>query len=584
MISSLSHKSAETFESFLEQNLRTELLRFTTAGSVDDGKSTLIGRLLHDSKAVYEDQLASVKKSLINRSSGPIDFSLLTDGLRAEREQGITIDVAYRYFATPRRKFIIADTPGHEQYTRNMATGASTADLAVILIDATKGLLPQTRRHAFISSLLGISNVLAAVNKMDLVGYRKDVFLELQADFLELAAQLGIENVKCIPISALEGDNVVERGGRTPWYQGPTLIEHLETVPLPEKDSLQGFRFPVQTVIRPDATFRGFAGRVASGVIHPGDPVLALPSGQKTSVRSIVTFDGALTQAASSMSVTLQLEDEIDLSRGDMLVSPDQRPSASRKFRAMVVWLHAVPLEVGRVYLVKHAVRQTKLRALGIQHRVNVNTLSHEPALQLEMNEIGSVEFESHVPLFFDPYSSNRATGSFILIDPLTNATVGAGMIQEAASAAQIAEGKEKEFVSHAAESLVTPEERHARHGHSPAVLLLEGRPVLATRLERLLFDHGFEVLHLQGPELSGDTLAIVLRLAHTSGIIAIYSGDALAAATKHRIAAEFGNRFFDLAEAPEPEGGDEQIVANILAFSRSLWLTTPLGDQKRMN
>ncbi len=324
MISSLKNTPHGTFSTFLEQELNTDLLRFTTAGSVDDGKSTLIGRLLHDSKAIYEDQLASVKKSRINRSTGPLDFSLLTDGLRAEREQGITIDVAYRYFATAGRKFIIADTPGHEQYTRNMATGASTADLAVILIDGTKGILPQTRRHAFIASLLGISNVLAAVNKMDLAGYREDVFRKLQDDFVTLAAQLGIASVQCVPISALEGDNVVDRYNRMPWYHGPTVLEHLETVPLPEKDFLQAFRFPVQTVIRPDATFRGFAGRIASGSIHPGDPVVALPSGRKTSVRSIVTYDGELPQASSSMSVTLQLDEEIDLHR-----SADQDPSSA---------------------------------------------------------------------------------------------------------------------------------------------------------------------------------------------------------------------------------------------------------------
>jgi bifunctional enzyme CysN/CysC/sulfate adenylyltransferase subunit 1 len=432
---------------------------------------------------------------------------------------------------------------------------------------------------------LGINKVLAAVNKMDLAEYREDAFLELQDNFLALAAQLGIESVQCIPISALEGDNVVDRSGRTPWYQGPTLLEHLETVQLPEKDSLQGFRFPVQTVIRPDATFRGFAGRIASGVIHPGDSVLALPSGQKTSVRSIVTFDGTLPQASSSMSVTLQLEDEIDLSRGDMLVSPDHRPRVSRKFRAMVVWLHIMPLELGRTYLVKHTVRQTKIRALRIRHRVNVNTLATEPADRLEMNEIGSVEFEAHLPLFFDPYSSNRTTGSFILIDSLTNATVGAGMIQEAVSAAQIAQEQGREFVSHAAaESQVTAQERHARHGHFPAVLLLEGRPALAARLERLLFELGFEVLHLQDPEFSGESLASALRLTQLSGVIAIYSGEALATSTKHRIAAEFPNRLFDLTGAPELHVSDEQIVAQVLAFSRSLWLATPLRDQERMN
>ncbi len=518
MISSLNSSPQEAFPDFLEKDLTTELLRFTTAGSVDDGKSTLIGRLLHDSKAVYEDQLASVKKSRINRSTGPVDFSLLTDGLRAEREQGITIDVAYRYFATARRKFIIADTPGHEQYTRNMATGASTADLAVILIDGTKGLLPQTRRHAFIASLLGITNVLAAVNKMDLAEYREDVFRKLQHDFLLLASQLGIAGVQCVPISALEGDNVVDRSKHMLWYHGPTLLEHLESVPLREQDSLQGFRFPVQTVIRPDATFRGFAGRIASGAIRPGDPVVALPSGQKTTVRSIVTYDGDLPQASSSMSVTLQLDEEIDLSRGDMLVSPRDLPEVSRKFHARVVWLHATALELGRAYLVKHTARQTKIRALHIHHRVNVNTLAHEPVTRLEMNEIGSVEFEAHVPLFFDPYSSNRTTGSFILIDTVTNATVGAGMIQEEASAVAII--GENEVASDAVNELpVAAEERYARHGHFPAIILLEGRAALALSLERQLFDLGFEVLHVSHPEFSAGNVPEALRMSNRETI-----------------------------------------------------------------
>jgi bifunctional enzyme CysN/CysC/sulfate adenylyltransferase subunit 1 len=510
---------------------------------------------------------------------------LLTDGLRAEREQGITIDVAYRYFATSHRKFIIADTPGHEQYTRNMATGASTADLAVILIDGTKGLLPQTRRHAFIASLLGITNALAAVNKMDLAEYREDVFLELQDDFLALAAQLGIANVQCVPISALEGDNVVDRSKRMPWYQGPTLLEHLETVPLPEKDSLRSFRFPVQTVIRPDATFRGFAGRIASGVIHPGDPVVALPSGQRTSVRSIVTYDGDLPQASSSMSVTLQLDDEIDLSRGDMLVSPEQLPSVSRKFQARVVWLHAVPLELGRTYLVKHAVRQTKIRALHIRHRVNVNTLAQEPATRLQMNEIGSVEFESHVPLFFDPYSSNRTTGSFILIDSATNATVGAGMIQEEAFAVPIAEESKTEFVSDAvAEPSVAARERYVRHGHLPAEFLLEGRPALASRVERLLFDAGFEVLHLGPSEFSNDALAEIIRVTRAAGMILIYSGQGLDGEIKHRLAAEFGNHFFDLAGAHQPHGNEEETVRHVLARAQSLRLAGPRKGQERVN
>jgi sulfate adenylyltransferase subunit 1 len=580
MASSLMDRPRAGFAAFLEQDLNTELLRFTTAGSVDDGKSTLIGRLLHDSKAVYEDQLASVKRSRINRSTGPIDFSLLTDGLRAEREQGITIDVAYRYFATSRRKFIIADTPGHEQYTRNMATGASTADLAVILIDGAKGLLPQTRRHAFIASLLGINKVLAAVNKMDLVEYREEVFLQLQDDFLTLAAQLGIANVQCVPISALEGDNVVDRGKRMPWYQGPTLLEHLEIVPLPENDSLRSFRFPVQTVIRPDATFRGFAGRIASGIIHPGDSVVALPSGRKTRVRSIVTYDGELPQASSSMSVTLQLEEEIDLSRGDMLVSPDELPTVSRKFYARVVWLHGTALELGKTYLVKHTVQQTKIRALRIRHRVNINTLASEPATRLEMNEIGSVEFEAHVPLFFDPYSSNRTTGSFILIDAATNATVGAGMIQEDAT------GVDEELSSYGVlETPVMADKRYARHGHFPAVLLVEGRPALAARLERLLFERGFEALHLTGHEFSGDTLADVVRLTQKAGIVVLYSGEPLSKETKQRLAAEFSERFFDVSGAPELHDSEEQITRHVLARAESLWLVDePRKNRGRVN
>ena len=361
--------------------MQADLLRFTTAGSVDDGKSTLIGRLLHDSKSIYEDQLASVKKSRINRSTGPIDFSLLTDGLRAEREQGITIDVAYRYFTTPRRKFIIADTPGHEQYTRNMATGASTADLAIILIDATKGLLPQTHRHAYIASLLGIPNLLAAVNKMDLVEFSEARFAELDQCVADLLAeQLGAANFQTIPISALEGDNIVTRSGRTAWYDGPTLLEHLETVPIRKPATSGALRFPVQCVIRPDANFRGFAGQIAAGLIAPGDEVLALPSRQRTRVKSIAGFDGDLAEAFPPMSVTLTLEDEIDLSRGDMLVNPDLPPEAWHRFEAMLVWMHAQPMQLARSYLIKHTERTTRAHALRIGHRVNISTLQPEPA------------------------------------------------------------------------------------------------------------------------------------------------------------------------------------------------------------
>jgi sulfate adenylyltransferase subunit 1 len=577
VISFTRDKPHRNFAEFLEQDLDTELLRFTTAGSVDDGKSTLIGRLLHDSKSVYEDQLASVKRSRVNRSSGPIDFSLLTDGLRAEREQGITIDVAYRYFATSRRKFIIADTPGHEQYTRNMATGASTADLAVVLIDATKGILPQTRRHAFIASLLGIKNVLAAVNKMDLVEYREDVFLNLEQNFLLLARQLGVPNVQCIPISALEGDNVVQRSARLPWYGGPTLLEHLETVSLPASDAPVNLRFPVQTVIRPDAGFRGFAGRVASGVIRPGDAVLALPSGQKTRVEAIVTYDGNLAEAFAPMSVALQLRDEIDLSRGDMLVSAENPPRVSRKFHAMVVWLHGKPLELGEAYLVKHTARQTKIRAVKIAYRVNVNTLARENATQLQMNEIAAVEFEANVPLFFDAYSSNRTTGSFILIDPISNATIGAGMIQEDSPETPTSGTSERDLpsTSLAALRVVTPQERYVRHGHYPAVLLLENRSALAARLERLLFDKGFEVLHFTDREIAAGALPDALRLARAAGIVVIYSGDALAAETKFRITSETRVHLFD-ATATSLPGGEDQSLRQLLALAESLRLPAP--------
>ncbi len=582
MISTTQVRPRVSFEELPEQSREMDLLRFTTAGSVDDGKSTLIGRLLHDSKAVYEDQMASVKKSRINRSTGPIDFSLLTDGLRAEREQGITIDVAYRYFATPRRKFIIADTPGHEQYTRNMATGASTADLAVILVDATKGILPQTRRHAFIASLLGIRNVLAAVNKMDLVDYQEDVFLQLEQDFLKLAEQLGIARTQCVPISALEGDNVVDRSQRTYWYQDPTLLEHLETIPLSAGDSLESLRFPVQMVIRPDANFRGFAGRVASGEIRPGDNVLAIPSGQRTRVRSIVSYDGDLPEAFAPMSVTLQLEDEIDLSRGDMLVSPESGPQVSKRFRAMVVWLHETPLEVGRPYLVKHTARQTKIRALQIRHRVNVNTFEEQPAAQLNINDIASVEFEAHVPLFFDPYGSNRTTGSFILIDAISNATVGAGMIQADLSDRQGQE--ELELASpDSMQKSVSAQERYERHGHNPATFLLENQSALASKLERALFDQGFEVLHVESGEASPDALIEMIRVAEKVGAVLIYSGETIDAVTKKRFASEAKHQLFDLSRRNE-NTGEEEVFRRALALADSLRFAKPQNNQEEVS
>jgi bifunctional enzyme CysN/CysC/sulfate adenylyltransferase subunit 1 len=572
------------FAAFLDRDLQKNLLRFTTAGSVDDGKSTLIGRLLHDSKSVYEDQLSAVKKSRINRAAGPIDFSLLTDGLRAEREQGITIDVAYRYFATARRKFIIADTPGHEQYTRNMATGASTADLAIVLVDATKGLLPQTRRHAYIASLLGIPNVLAAVNKMDLVDYREDIFLQLQSDFFALAAQLGIKNVLSVPISALEGDNVVSRGTRTPWYQGPTLLDHLETVPLRPVSADEAMRFPIQYVIRPDSAFRGFAGQVASGVICPGDAVVALPSGQRTRVQSIVTFDGEIAEATHPMSVTLRLGDEIDLSRGDMLVSPQSPPCVSRHFQAMVVWLYPEPLELGKSYLLKHTVRTTRARAVAIQHRVNIHTFAHQPAQRLEMNDIASVEFESTSPLFFDSYERNRTTGSFILIDPLSNATVGAAMLGENHPETQRRSSRGECNPQSLAQTPVTAAERFARHGHRPAIVLADGRHALAALLERALFQRGYEVLLAMTAESqSPEQFLALARGAQAAGLILIYSATGLDLSAMRALSSLVADGFFELAAELLPPD-DHDALEQILPRFESLRIHSASSHPDKVN
>jgi bifunctional enzyme CysN/CysC/sulfate adenylyltransferase subunit 1 len=574
----------EDFAAFLDRDLQKDLLRFTTAGSVDDGKSTLIGRLLHDSKSVYEDQLSAVKKSRINRAAGPIDFSLLTDGLRAEREQGITIDVAYRYFATAHRKFIIADTPGHEQYTRNMATGASTADLAVVLIDATKGLLPQTRRHAYIASLLGIPNVLAAVNKMDLVDYREDIFLQLQKDFFALAAQLGIPNVLSVPISALEGDNVVSPGSRTPWYHGATLLEHLETAPLRPAATTDALRFPIQYVIRPDSAFRGFAGQVASGVIRPGDRVVALPSGQPTRVHSIVTFDGEIAEASHPMSVTLRLADEIDLSRGDMLVSPHSSPHVSRTFQAMVVWLHPQPLELGKNYLLKHTVRTTRAQAVVIRHRVNVHTFAQDPAQRLEMNDIASVEFESTNPLFFDSYERNRTTGCFILIDPLSNATVGAAMLGENRPETQSRPANHATNPQTLAQTPVSAAERFARHGHRPAIVLAEGRHAFAALLERALFQRGYEVLLVTAAEANSPEQFLALaKGTHVAGLILIYSSAALDLAVKRELNTLATEGFFDLSGERLPTD-DHATLEKILPKFASLRVRSASSHPDQVN
>jgi bifunctional enzyme CysN/CysC/sulfate adenylyltransferase subunit 1 len=504
----MSATATKNFEEFLEAHLGQEMLRFTTAGSVDDGKSTLIGRLLHDTKSVYEDQLAAVQKSRVNRAAnGHVDLSLLTDGLKAEREQGITIDVAYRYFSTSRRKFIIADTPGHEQYTRNMATGASTADVAVVLIDAKAylregKLLPQSRRHTYIAALLGIPHVVAAVNKMDLVDYAESTFASIRAEFLEFATELGLKSVTVIPVSALEGDNVVSPSAKMPWYDGPTLLEFLEIVPLAASDHDGPLRFPVQLVSRPDANFRGFAGQVARGVLHKGQRVMALPSGRETTVRRIVTWDGDLGAAAHPQSITVELEDEIDLSRGEMLVAVGQDgvaglPKIARRLRAMVVWMHEEPLVVGRTYVAKHTTRTVRATVKAIRYRVDVNSLEHAQADHLAMNEIAEVELETNLPLFFDPYAESRTTGSLILIDGLTNATVGAAMIVDGVDIA-------------------------GEHGSQAALVFVSGRPELAERLRDAMEARGQRAVLIDDALIGDDALTAVVRALDMAGVTAI--------------------------------------------------------------
>ena len=413
---------------------RSELVRFATAGSVDDGKSTLIGRLLYDTKSIFEDQLEHVERTSLQRGDGYVNLALLTDGLRAEREQGITIDVAYRYFQTPRRKFIIADTPGHPQYTRNMVTGASTSDLALILVDARKGVLEQSRRHAFIASLLRIPHLVLCVNKMDLVDFDQEVFERISADFAGWAAKLEISDMTFIPISALHGDNVVERSAQMPWYDGPSLLYHLEHVHIASDRNLVDARFPVQWVIRPmsDAhhDYRGYAGEVASGVFRKGDEVVVLPSGIETRVAGIETFDGPLEEAFPPLSVTLLLEDDVDVSRGDMICRPQNRPIEARDVDAMVCWMSERPLQPSGRYRIKHTTRTVLAKADELRYRIDVNTLHrHEEATGLSLNEIGRLRLRLSSPLFLDEYRRNRNTGSFILIDESTNDTVGAGMV-----------------------------------------------------------------------------------------------------------------------------------------------------------
>ncbi|HBZ92271.1 MULTISPECIES: sulfate adenylyltransferase subunit CysN [unclassified Pseudomonas] len=505
----MSHQSdliSQDIHAYLAQHERKELLRFLTCGNVDDGKSTLIGRLLHDSKMIYEDHLEAITKD--SKKSGTtgeeVDLALLVDGLQAEREQGITIDVAYRYFSTAKRKFIIADTPGHEQYTRNMATGASTCDLAIILIDARYGVQTQTKRHSFIASLLGIKHIVVAVNKMDLKDFDQGVFEQIKADYLAFAEKINLRptTLEFVPMSALKGDNVVNKSERSPWYSGQSLMEILESVEVAGDRNFDDLRFPVQYVNRPNLNFRGFAGTLASGIVRKGDEVMALPSGKTSKVKSIVTFEGELEHAGPGQAITLTLEDEIDVSRGDMLVHADNRPQVTDSFEAMLVWMGEEPMLPGKKYDIKRATSYVPGSIPSIVHRVDVNTLEQGAASELKLNEIGRVKIALDAPIALDGYEYNRTTGAFIVIDRLTNGTVGAGMI----IADPVAHGGGQ----HGRLAHVSTEERASRFGQQPATVLFSGlsgagKSTLAYAVERKLFDMGRAVYVLDGQNLRHD-------------------------------------------------------------------------------
>ena len=517
--------TAFSIDEFLLAEREKDLLRFSTAGSVDDGKSTLIGRLLYDTQSVYEDQVRSIEGKGTT-APGQIDFALLTDGLRAEREQGITIDVAYRYFSTARRKFIIADTPGHEQYTRNMATGASTADAAIVLIDASKGVLIQSRRHAYIASLLRVRQVLVAVNKMDLIGYDEDRFRAIEGEFSAvldaIAADTGtpVERV-FVPVSALAGDNVVHGSDAMPWYRGPSLLELLESLPSAQDARNAAFRFPVQRVLRPDHNFRGFAGQIASGSVRPGDDVTVLPSRRNAKIERIVTWDGDLEEAVAPLSVTLVLDRELDISRGDLIVGSEAPAAVARSLRAALVWMDQRPLDLTRRYLLKHTSQTTPAFLSSIDYRTDLATLAHEPAQTLHMNDIGAATINLLRPMALDLYSQNRSSGAFILIDPESNATVAAGMVTAASASAAARDGDET-----GAWGPVTAGEREARWGHRGAVLELSGPGALIDSIERALFAVGAATIRI---DADGEAflfhpglLDLVARVPTQSGLLAL--------------------------------------------------------------
>ncbi len=533
----------------LRRNRDAGLLRMVTIGHVDDGKSTLIGRLLYESKSIYEDQLENVEKVSARMGRAGADLALLTDGLRAEREQGITIDVAYRHFSTPRRRFVIADCPGHEQYTRNMVTGASTSNVAVLLIDAQLGITTQSRRHAFIASLLGIPHVAVCVNKMDLVGWSREVYETIRAEYQSFAARLDVRDLAFIPVSALQGDNVVSRGANSPWYRGPSLLEHLESLYTGSDRNLVDFRLPVQYVLRQESEFRGYMGRVASGLLRPGDEVQVLPSGRRSRVKSVRGPDGEVPVAFPPMSVNVTLEDDLDVSRGDVLVHPGNLPRLGRECEAELVWMSEEPMSPGRPVIIRHCAREVRGQFTRLNYRIDPEGLHRREADRLGLNEIGRVELELYQPIAFDVYARNRATGSFVVVDPATNATVGAGVIIErsrgrssAGRASATAAPASRNITPH--RGLVSPEDRRRLLGQRPATIWLtglssSGKSTVAQNLERRLVEEGHAAYVLDGDNVRGGLnrdlgfsagertenirrVAEVARLFNEAGIIAV--------------------------------------------------------------
>lgn len=495
-------------KAFLDQDQKKDLLRLLTCGSVDDGKSTLIGRLMFDSKMLYEDQLSALERDSkrIGHAGEDIDYALLLDGLKAEREQGITIDVAYRYFSTAKRKFIIADTPGHEQYTRNMVTGASTANLAIVLIDARYGVITQTRRHTFLVSLLGIKHVVVAINKMDLMDFNQKVYDKIKADYDSFVTQLDIPDVTFIPISALKGDNVVERSERMPWYKGQSLLQFLENLRITSDRNFTDLRYPVQFVLRPDIEFRGFSAAVASGIISKGDEIVVLPSLKTSKVKSIVTYDKELDYAFPPQSVTVTLEDEIDISRGDMLVHPDNQPRMERQFEAMLVWMDVTPMNLTTQFYIKHTTNTTKARIDQVKYKVDVNSLEKQQIEHLNLNEIGRVIITTSKPLFFDPYKKNRQTGSFILIDPITHNTCAVGMIIDRLDSKSLSSritDVDKEKIA-LGKSLIQRDEYQNKYNQKGETIWISGlhgsgKNELAFSLEKRLFEKGAVAVMIDG-------------------------------------------------------------------------------------